>query len=94
MGTHSLEKAEGGTKSGYGKKATDQGVLTLWRPHKEGQVRTRKETDQAMRTHALETVQGWTSRNTERNRLSDAHSPPGDRTGRDKSGHGKKPTER
>ena len=94
MGTHSLEKAERGTKSGYGKKPTDRGALTSWRPHREGQVRTWKETDRAMRTHVLETTQGGTSQDTERNRPSDAHSRSGDHTGRGKSGHGKKPTER
>ena len=84
----------GRDKSGHGKKRTERLALTNWRPHRKGQVRTRKETDRAMRTHALETAQEGTSQDTERNRPSDAHSPTGDRTGRDKSGHGKKRTER
>ena len=41
-GTHSLKKAEEGTKSGYRKKPTNRGPLTLWRPHREGQVRTHR----------------------------------------------------
>ena len=84
----------GRDKSGHGKKLTERCVLTLWRPHRKGQVRTRNETDRAMRTHQLETAQGGTSQDMERNRPSDAHSHSGDRTGRDKSGHGNKPTER
>ena len=59
----------------------------------EGQVRTRRETDRAMRTHVLEAAQRGTSQDTERNRQSEAYSPPGDRTGKDKSGHEKKLTE-
>ena len=84
----------GRDKSGHEKKLTERCALTLWRPHREGQVKTRKETDRAMRTHVLETTQGGTSQDTERHRPSDAHSRPGDSTGRDKSGHGKKLTER
>ena len=30
-------------KSGHGMEATERGALTLWRPHREGQVRTQKE---------------------------------------------------
>ena len=76
------------------KKLTERCALTFWRPHRKGQVRTGKETDRAMRTHVLGTAQGGTSQDRERNRPSDAHSRPGDRTGRDKSGHRNKPTER
>ena len=57
----------GRDKSGYGNKPTEQCALTNWRPHREGQVRTWKETDRAMRTHLLETAQGGTSQDTERN---------------------------
>ena len=42
--------------SGYGKEPTDRDALTPWRRHREGLVRTRKETDQVtgMGTHILE----------------------------------------
>ena len=56
-GTHSLEMAEGGTKSGHGKKVTEQGALTSWRQQREGQVRTWKESNQARGTHQLETAE-------------------------------------
>ena len=39
------------------------------------------------RTHKLEMAQGRTSQDTERSQASEAHSPPGDRTWRDQSGH-------
>ena len=84
----------GSGKLGHGKRLTERCALTSWRPHREGQVRTWKETDRAMRTHQLETTRGGTSQDTERHRPSDVHSRPGDSTGRDKSGHGKKLTER
>ena len=66
-GPYNLEKAEGGTKSGDRKKPTEQGALTSWRPHREGQVRTQRETDRARGTHFLETTSGGTSQDTERN---------------------------
>ena len=48
-----------------------------------------------MRTHSLETAEGVTRQDTERNRPIEAHSPPGDGSDqRDLSGHGKKPTDR
>src|SRR5580698_8158487 len=84
----------GRDKSGHGKNPTERGALTLWRPHREGQVRTRKESDRARRTHGLETASGGTSQDTERIRPTEAHSRTGDRIGRDKSGHGKNPTDR
>ena len=57
----------GRDKSGHENKAAEQGVLTLWRPHWEGQVRTWKETGPAARdTHQLVTASGWTSQDTER----------------------------
>ena len=47
---------------------TDQeGALTSWRLQKEGQVRTWKESNQASVTHFLETTEGETSQDTERN---------------------------
>ena len=60
----------------------------------EGQVRTQKESDQPRPTHKLETAQGGTTQDTERIRTAEAHSLPGDRTGWDKSGHGKDLTDR
>jgi len=80
-------------KSGHRKKPTEQGALTNWRPHQEGQVRTWKETDQARGTHSLETTKGGTSQDMERNQLSKGHSQTGDRIGRNKSGHREKQTE-
>ena len=80
--------------SGHKKKPTEQGALTCWRQHREEFVRTRKETDRARGTHQLETAEDGACQETERNRLSKAHSRP--RNGRERylSGHGKKPTER
>jgi len=43
-GTHWLETAEGGT-SGHAKKVTESGALTLWRPQREGLVRTWNKRD-------------------------------------------------
>ena len=56
-------------------------------------MRTRKETDQATGTHKLETAEGVTCQDTERKRLSDEHSLPGDRRGKNLSGHRNKATE-
>jgi hypothetical protein len=84
----------GRDKSGHGKNPTERGALTSWRPHWEGQVMTRKESDRARHTHELEKALGGTSQDIERIRPSKAHSLPGDRIGRDKSGHGKNPTKR
>jgi hypothetical protein len=84
----------GRDKSGHGKNPTEQGALTNWRQHREGQVRTWKESDRARRTHELETTSGGTSQDMERIRPSEAHSHPGDGIGRDKSGHRKNPTKR
>ena len=93
MPTHFLETAQGGTSLDR-KNPIDRGPLTSWRPHREGQVRTWKEYDRPRPTHRLETTQGGTSQDTERIRSTEAHSLPGDHTGRDKSGHGKNPINR
>ena len=82
----------GRDKSGHRKKATKQGTLTSWRWKREGQVRTRKESDQARCTHFLEMAEGGTSQDIERKQPSKAHSLSGDGRGRDKSGQGKKVT--
>ena len=60
-------------------KETERGALTLWRRQREGLVRTRKETDRAGRTHHLETIEGETCQETERNRPTEVHSLPGER---------------
>ena len=72
---------------------TDQGVLTSWRQHREGQVWTQKESNRAMGTHQLETASGGTSQDTETIPQSEGHSPTGDGIGRDMSGHRNNPTE-
>jgi uncharacterized protein (UPF0548 family) len=79
----------GRDKSGHRKNPTEQGALTIWRPHQEAQVRTQKESDRARHTHELETTSGGASQDTERIQQSEAQSPPGDHIGRDKSGHRK-----
>ena len=64
------------------------------RPEQDGdKVRIQIEIDRAS-TDILETASGRTSQDTERIRLSEGHSHPGDGIGRDKSAHGKNPTER
>ena len=55
---------------------------------------TQKKSDRPRSTHQLETARGGTSQDTERIRPTEAHSHTGDRTGRDKSGHRKNPTDR
>ena len=74
-------------------KPTDRGALTSWRQQREGLVRTRKEADRPRRTHKLETAEGGTCQDMERNRPTEAHSHPGDGRRRDLSGHEKKPTD-
>ena len=80
--------------SGHGKKPTERGALTLWRRQSESLVGTRKEANRARGTHSLETAEGRTCQDMERNHPSDAHSLPVDGRGRDLSGQGKKPTDR
>ena len=82
--------------SGHGKKTTYRGALTSWRRQREGLVRTQKETDRPRCTHIpiLETTEGGTCQDTERNRPTEAHSLSGDGRERDLSGHGKKQTDR
>jgi len=91
---HSHSKdSRGRDSSQHRKKATEQGALTNWRPQREELVRTWKPSNQAMGTHLLETTEGRTCQDTEREQLSEGHSLPGDRRGRDLSGDGKKVTE-
>ena len=68
----------GRDKSGHGKNQTERGVLTNWGRHREEQVRTRKESDRARGTYELETSSEGTSQDTERIRLSEGHSHPGE----------------
>ena len=77
---------------GHGKKPTERGELTFWRWQRERLVRTRKEIDQVRGTHKLETAQGKTCQDMERNRPSEGYSLPGNGRERNLSGHGKKPT--
>jgi len=64
---HSLSRdGRGRDKSGHGKKLMEQGALTPWRPQREGQVRTHKESNQARGTHSLEMAEGGTSQEMER----------------------------
>ena len=46
----------GRNKSGQRKDPTGRGALTNWTRHRDGQVRTQKESDPARGTHQLETV--------------------------------------
>ena len=93
-GTHILEMAPGGTKSGHEKEATERRALTSCRPRRDGQVRTQNGIDRVRGTHQLETALGRTSQDTGRQRLSEGYSHPEDRIGRNNSGHRKKATER
>ena len=68
------------------------GELTLWRPQREGLVRTWKESDQARGTYKLETTEKGTCQDTERKQPRKGHSLPGDHRRRDLSGHRKKVT--
>jgi len=59
---------------------------------REGQVRTQKERDQARGTYSLEMAERGTSQDIEIKQTSQKHILPGDKRGRDKSGHRKKVT--
>ena len=80
--------------SGHGNKQTDRCALTSWRQQREALVRIQKDTDRPTRTHILETAEGCTCQDTERNRPTDAHSPTGDGRGRHLSGHRKRQADR
>ena len=60
-------------KSGQGKKPPDGGALTLWRPHREERVNTRKEADRARHTYILETSQGQVRTRKETDRARRTH---------------------
>jgi len=78
--------------SGHRKKPTNQGALTSWRPQRGEHVRIQKETNQPRDTHFLETTEGGTCQDTERNQPTKGHSLPGDHRGRDKLEYRKKPS--
>ena len=80
--------------SSHRTKPTNRGTLTPWRWQKERLVRTWNETNRARHTDILETAEGGTCHDTERNRQRKAHSLSGDGRGRDLSGHRKHQTER
>jgi len=49
--THGLESVLGGTSEDMKrKKVSERGALTLWRVHREGQVRAREDRDEQVRT--------------------------------------------
>src|SRR5579863_7343024 len=67
---HSLAgDGRGRDLSEHGKKATEQGALTCWRPQREALVRIQKESDQAGGTHILEIAERGTCQDAERKRL-------------------------
>jgi len=53
-------------KLGHRKKVTGPGGLTSWRPQREGHIRTEKESNQVRGAHILETTEGGTSQDMER----------------------------
>ena len=59
-----------------------------------GACQDTESSDRARHTHSLEMAEGGTCQGIERNRSREACSHSGDGTGRDTSGHGKKPTDR
>ena len=59
----------------------------------EGLVRARKETNQARHTYKLETAEGGSCQDAERDRSREAYSHSENDKGRDLSGHRKKLTE-
>jgi hypothetical protein len=52
------------------KKATDRGVLTVWRVHSEGQVMIYNGREQAKGTHGLESGQVRTAKEKEQARIT------------------------
>ena len=54
-------------------KATERGVLTLWRRQNERLCLTPKDADRARGTYHLETTEGGTCQGKERKRLIEGH---------------------
>ena len=63
----------GRDKSGHRRNSTKRGTLTFWRRHREGQVRTWKESDQARGTHRLESASGQVRLRKESDRVRGTH---------------------
>ena len=80
--SHSANR-RGRNKSEYGKKVTEQGALTNWRPQQKGQVRTQKENNQASGTHKLETAERRKSQDMERKQPNGRYSLSGVHRGQD-----------
>jgi hypothetical protein len=70
-------------KSGRRKEASDRGALTNWRTHRDELVSPQKGSERVRGTHFLESVEGWTSQNIKRKRVSEGHSLAGERIGVD-----------
>ena len=66
-GTHKLETTEGETSQNMGRKQLSKGSLTNWRPQREGQLRSWKESNWARGTYKLETAEGGTSQDIKGN---------------------------
>jgi len=60
-------EGRGRDKLGHRREPTEQGVLTSWRPQRDGQVRTQKERNRERGTHSLERAEGGISQDMERN---------------------------
>ena len=71
--------------SGHRRIPNERGELTNWRRPGEGLVRIQNENDVAKYTNFLETAEGETCQDSERNRPSDVHLLPGDDRTRDLS---------
>jgi hypothetical protein len=67
MGTHFLERTQGGSSQETAKKQSERRALTNWRGHREGHVRKGKETGRVTGTHGLEKAQGESSQEKQRN---------------------------
>ena len=94
--TEGMRLSEGHSQSGdrIGNVSTQKEsgrvmALTSWRPHREGQVRTRRKCDQERALHQLETASGGACQDTKRKQVSEGNSLSGNRIRRNKSGYGK-----
>ena len=62
--------------SGHPKKPSEHGILTDWRPQREGVVRTQKGSQLSSATHFLKSTDGGTCQDMERKRACKGHSLP------------------
>ena len=91
---HSLSRGgRGRGESKHERQATERRALTSCKWQKGGQVRTQKGSNQVGDAHHLEIIEGATSQDMARKRLSKGCSQPGDSRVRNKSAHRKKATE-